>query len=624
MKIGVKLEGRDLPSSTAYQANKGISLGNVEFLDMVLETDAPYVSIREFRYSNDESNLVANFPIQLTKFQKYTSQDQVTGDVWTEVGFGINLFKEKIAGRSSFIIKSRYDQSTAKIKIAGLKLRDVAIKGRFPAVSVDGYLAFYEEGDIREISGGLAVDITNPAMNVEVNVLFAKNANFKYGFIDGLIELPNAGVPLGPVELYGGGLGVYWNMKPESFDSTYPVNTESASCRRIGNNSMMKYCPDNDIPFGMRLMAAITNPGAAATGESSFKARVFFEYAINRNFGINHIAIFGNGVIGGDFAKTNPAETDKEANDSYMREVAAENLGGESKTNNQADNLKKGKAVNIAVNNNVSPNPDPTAGPPSATISFVAGMMLDIPNKTFHLEAEVFLQADRLRGIGPYGRVGKAVIHADGVDPANSIFYIHVGRAAKPDRIGIAYYRDDTPNSAEIARIDAYLMIGNGVPAFPSPDADVVAFFPSLQSRFANGPSSTDLSDGQAFAFGASAKLGISAGGKRWYVDGLVSAGLDVLITNGSNCADEEGDWYGQGQVYGVVLIEAGVKNKRDTRRRRVLSAGAGIYAYINGLKPFGTEADVCIQVPRWISKQRKKCLGVEIGKVCDDPNSRT
>ncbi len=605
MKVGANASGDE---TGTYQTGKMIDLGKIEFYNLKIQTQAPYISVDEFVYTKDNNNLIANFPVQLTKFQKYNGMigGAVAGEnqIWTEVGFGMVLFKDNFSGSSTFVLRSEYNTATGKIRPKGITFRDIAIKGKVTGVSIDGYLGVYEDATRKEIKGMMNVSMTTPKpFEAGINVLFANNKteNYKYGFVDGFVMLPSQGVALGPVELYGAGMSIYWNMKPESMS----VPASSPACATIGTNQIMRYCPNRIVPFGIRLMAAIKNLSGgtevATNGKSAFKARVYLDFALNREYGINHIAIYGNGVIAGDFTTGDNLAKQIENAKKVFSKVKGSEGNGSSETSavSQAKSKSKAEDLNKVINNDGSPGPGSET---TGIISFTAGVMLDIPNKLFHVEAEVFLKQGDFTGIGPYGRVGRAEIH---FEPGK--WYIHAGRAAKPDRIGLKY--------GNLAQIDAYLMVGHGVPQFPAPDREILEFFPSLSNKF-NGPVCTNVSNGSAFAFGASARLNIEEQGNAWFFQGLAVAGLDILISNNASCSlVPAGQWFGQGQLYALVRARAGGRflGKNVT----FLNAGLGLYAYMQAPKPFGMDADVCISVPRWVSKQRVKCIGVSIGENC-------
>ena len=617
MMIGTGTSGDETGN---HESGRMIDLGNLKFKNLKIQTEAPYVSVEEFAYEKSDNNLIANFPVQITKFQKYTGMINGVAandsQIWTEIGFGMALFKDKFSGSSTFVLRSEYNQTTGKLRPKGVTFRDITIKGEITGVSVDGYLGVFEDATRKEIKGRIKVSATSPkSFEIGANVLFANNKTegYKYGFVDGYALFPDSdGIPLGPVNLYGAGLGVYWNMKPEFISA----NPSSVACTSIGVNQIMAYCPNKIVPFGIRMMAAIKNPSGgsegATGGKSAFKARVYLDFALNRNSGINHISIYGNGVIAGDFTggdseqaqlenakATAPAAKGSEDKTPKEIEEAELKLAAETKMKNDSLN----RMINTRLNSALA-GQNPTQPPAIATglITFSAGIMLDIPNKSFHLEAEVYMKQGDLSGIGPNGRVGRVEMH---FDPTK--WYIHAGRAAKPDRIGLQY--------GNLARIDAYLMIGHGVPQFPAPDKEVLDFFPKLKNKF-NGPVCTNVGNGSAFAFGASARLGLDEGGNAWFFKGVAIAGLDVLISNNASCSlVPPNAWFGQGQLYALVMAKAG--GKLFGKQITVFNGGVGLYAYLQAPKPFGMDADVCISVPRWISKKKTMCIGVSIGENC-------
>lgn len=612
LSIGAKKDGDGVGD---YKENETINFGSIQFYNLTIQTVAPYIDVERFAYDAGENNLLANFPVSITRFRKYESSNIPTGELWTELGFKINLMKDNASGESKFtgasnwILKSRYDDNTGKLRPVGIAVQRIEIKGTITPVSVNGFLDVTETDEKKEIKGSLSIMVTKPKPFAgEVNVLFGRDkvANYKYGFIDGFIE--GVAVDLFPgVQLYGAGIGVYWNMKP-GFSS----NPAFASCPQIGSNQILSYCPNKQIPFGIRMMASIRNSGGdiGAGGKTVYKARVYLDFALNREYGINHIAIYGNGVIAGDFGTIggNTGDTPASQKVTYTQTMGTKDPNEtnfkEGETD-QATGAKKAKGLNRLLNLGLSD------APPSGTgvITFTAGFMLDIPSSTFHAELDVFLKAGNLSGVGAGGRVGKAVLH---FAPGGN-WYIHVGQADKQNRVGVKFESNGNPSI--YAGIDAYIMIGEGVPQFPAPDKEVIDFFPSLKGRFTEA-ACPDLKAGKAFAFGASAKFSVKGNVSVLYYEALAIAGLDILLSNRPDCGSlSDGSWMGQGQLYALVKLKADVKTRWVSFS--LLDAGLGLYVYVQGPKPFGFTGDVCVSVPRWFSRSRQACITLNVGAMC-------
>ncbi|WP_337045152.1 hypothetical protein [Emticicia sp. 17c] len=617
MSIGAKKDGDSVGD---YKEDETINFGRIQFYNLTIQTETPYVSIERFAYDAGENNLLGNFPVSITRFQKYEGQiagnNAPDNELWTEIGFKINLLKDATTGESRFtgasnwVLRSRYDQLSGKLKPVGITVRRIEIKGSITPVSIDGFLDIYEDNARKEIKGSLAVVVTKPKpFEVQLNVLFArdKSAGYKYGFIDGFVE--GIEVDLFPgVQLYGAGIGVYWHMKPSPYGSS---GSSGDGCTTIGASQILTYCPNPEIPIGIRMMASIQNTGGSAgsgtAAKTIYKARVYLDFALSTTFGINHIAIYGNGVIAGNFLNESSSGTKASYNSMMSLTQNGSNIKeGES---DQATSAKKAKLANIAMGSISS-----FGAPPSGTgvITFSAGFMLDIPSSTFHAELEVYMKAGNLSGIGPGGRMGKAVLH---FAPAGN-WYVHIGQAAKQNRVGIKYEQGSNPYI--YAGLDAYFMIGEGVPQFPAPDKEVIDFFPALKNRF-NGPVCTDLSAGKALAFGASAKFSVKGNVSILYYEALAIAGLDVLLSNNSPCVtgsqDADKTWMGQGQLYALVKLKADVKTRWLSFT--LLDAGMGLYVYLQGPKPFGFTGQVCVSVPRWFSKSRQSCITLNVGSIC-------
>jgi hypothetical protein len=570
------------------------------------------VSLNDILYNNNGESNFRNFPVTITKIQKNTAPTN-PDDLWIDFGFGINITKD-ITGFSDITLKAT--NTGGKLHYAGVKFNSIAVDAQTSAFRIVGFLKTYNapsvDGVDKGIRGKLDLTILKPA---ELNICATANfgyrrassggQSFGYGYVDGFMQgAPGAGVPLfGPILINGAGAGLYYNMRP-SFNSADVELTESTSTETCGG-TMFVYSPDYQIPLGIKVMLGLTN------SSGSFNARGSLDFALNRTSGINHIALSGVGTIG-ESATSKPENTISSTGrpNRFIKEDLKEegkiatplNSTPASLTNdisetpnNTKDLLAKAKAKNETRNNGAGT----TA---TADIAFDFGMMLDFPNKSLHSELAVWVNKGDLHGVGHGGLVGRAVLHADPSD-----FYLHIGKASpKNARIGLRY--------GDYINMDAYIMIGSGIPSFPPPPRRVVEYLRLDESKF--GTSLADLDNqitGRGIALGASISMTYKNDiTNKWRVEGAIDAGFDIMLRNTIPCNNGNKEkFFFNGQLYGYGDFSVYRKEKKKA------GMSLGIYLFASGPGPFGAEGVVKFRPPVIGFLTGDIEAGVSVGSPC-------
>lgn len=592
---GAATEGFDDDANATVKIS-GIAFENLSIRTIPGSANVDF-SIGSFKYLVSENARVAKIPVAITRFEKDAGSP--AGEVWLGMGFRISLLKDKMSGSTDLTLRSKYNTTTGKLELgtssgkSKVGLNSLFIAGSATAFSAVGYLELFEDKPVygKGFDGSLMVAVYQPfEVGVEVQATFgrtvsAANEEFRYGYfsayagapkklISGPGERPVFAEPtpsgnsfkiptgMGDLAINGIGLAIYFNMKP---------------VYNSGVTGEVQYVPNNTIPFGLKAMLGIQN-GATSPNPPSFVGNVNVDFSLSTTHGINSIGVFGKGT----FAVDSPLP----------------NLGVGSMINGKSDAVLKNQgAANHTIGGimasavGVPDVKDASINAPSE-IRVIVGFLLDVPNKTAHLEAIVDMNVGSLKGIGAGGRAGKMVLH---FEPSNNYFYL--GRSPYAERVGLRY-----GNNFEIG---AYIMAGKGLSAFPQPPPEVAQFFPSLKNRL-NNINLTNYSNPNTlsgFAVGAHIRTYIDVGGWLGSINGGATGGFDLLMAKGNPCAPDK--WLGQMQMYAIAQVKVKVV------KLTVFNGGLGVYTYGQGLKPFGASGDICLVYGR---KNKKLCLSFKVG----------
>jgi hypothetical protein len=582
---------------------KGIKFQGMYFktADIVNKIATPNFAfgIDNFAYENNNESKVGNFPVSISKVAKFTGtfngKSPDAKDLWIDFGFRINI-NENINGSSNIIIKTKYDQNKGRLRYQGISLKTIEVHGQSSAFSLDGLIDIYDCTAGKGFKGKLDLVLFKPSKMefcASANFGYDKIGKFRYGYVDGFMQADKLGVPLFPPStsmlINGGGIGLYFNMKPE-WASTATVNC-TTTANTCDASQMFVYKTNNTIPLGAKVILSLTN------SSGSFNARGSLDFAFSTKTGIDHIALTGVGTIGEPKATGTVATNELKEEGRVELQSASSNLdnSASASNNNTTDLLKKASDKSASRPGGTFSN---------AAIAFDFGMMLDFPSKTLHSELAVWINKGDLRGIGPNGLVGRAVLHADPTD-----FYLHVGKATKNQRIGLKYGND--------IRMDAYVMIGSGIPPFPAPPNRVIQYLDLDRTKF--GPTAPDyasnqvaLKEGSGIAVGASLSIykRIEINNK-WSVKAAVDAGFDVMLRNNAKNCRPQGGFFFNGQLYGYG--EFGVYRKEEKKANVAL----GVYLFASGMGPFGATGVVKFRPPfiGFLTGDIK--AGFEIGQPC-------
>lgn len=128
------------------------------------------------------------------------------------------------------------------------------------------------------------------------------------------------------------------------------------------------------------------------------------------------------------------------------------------------------------------------------------------------------------------------------------------------------------------AKVSSYFMLGE-VPAYLPPlDQEITAKFGIMQSEVTEQDHTSELANGQGFAFGA--EVNINCGPNKFiYADVILKGGTDALVVrrDGWNCGGSS--YRGSGRTYLYMDLGAGIKFRKDKYEFLGLSALAVLNA---------------------------------------------
>lgn len=173
-------------------------------------------------------------------------------------------------------------------KNAGMNIGSIYVNIRLPALRIRGYAHVFDNHPVyqRGFQGALAVAVGEPEMfNLELNAIFGRT-DFRYWYVDGLLETAAIGIPIVPgvLSINGFGGGAYYHMKMAGMD---PSAVGEAGVTSSG----VKYVPDATITLGLKASVALTSPvGQTLDGVATLEL-------VFAGTGLQEIAFYGRAEI---------------------------------------------------------------------------------------------------------------------------------------------------------------------------------------------------------------------------------------------------------------------------------------------------------------------------------------
>lgn len=552
------LHGRMTIKASLSSGGQGVELANIRFENLELQTVKPYIKVGNFAFGSEAmKQKMAGFPISIQNIGMRSLSD-------TEVGLDFNLLLNLVGEESgSFAadagltvvgnIDSEKGMQSWRYKDTQVRSIMVDIDGG--AFKIFGKLQFYRnDNTYGDGFNGVVKAEFKPGIKVDATAIFGNVKSNRYWYADAMINFPS-GIPVFTgIGIYGFGGGCYYGMKMDN--------------QGIGSDlgktaSGVVYVPDIKAGLGLKAIVAIgTHPSPEA-----FNGDVTFEIAFFRGGGIRSIAFRGNGYLVGPEIDISTDKL-KAATDKMVNVV--------KKYDKMASDVTMGQIMgdgNENSFNEIFGQIGEAAGKKGQMSAHVA-IEYDFENRVLHGNFEMYVNiaGGLLKGVGPGGRAGWAVLHF-----APKEWYVYVG--TPDDRIGIALGIGPIRAAAT-----SYFMVGTKILGSPPPPENVSRILGGVDLDYMRDENA--LKSGGGFAFGAG--FSIDTGDLQFlmfYARFAAGAGFDIMLKNyGDNvrCKGRSeplgiNGWYANGQAYAYFEGAIGIRVKVFGKKRNVeiLSIGA-------------------------------------------------
>jgi hypothetical protein len=299
-----------------------VRFAGVRFEQLKLQTLEPMLSCSSFTFSSPQK-LMAGFPVSVTDI-KLGTQDYHGLFSWDDtpgprqaLNFTVNVNfmgeTNSFGGSTTMAILGRFDAGDLlmggdvypSLKLSGIDVKTINIKGDLGFVELDGFINFYAEDPQygKGFIGGISATFIK-CVNVSVIGCFGEVNNMRYWYVDAMAKF-NPGINLSvpavppipiPIDLYGFGGGAFYKMSLESPpppDAQLSSKTPDGTPTPGSTLSNLRLVPNPNSLFGLMATVVLGSTG----GGQAFNCDVTLAADINNNGGINNIGFSGNGYF---------------------------------------------------------------------------------------------------------------------------------------------------------------------------------------------------------------------------------------------------------------------------------------------------------------------------------------
>jgi len=545
-------------TETAKSGKSVTSIKGIEFQELVLQTEAPYIRAKYFGYKGEAK--IGSFPVSLSDISLTTNNNEAT----LSMGVNVNLMADKISAstRLGIVGAMQTDNETTAFVFKKLNIGAVAIDNvSFCGFNISGSVNFLrDDPTMGDGFAGTLKMTTNLGNSFTVNAQAAFGAKpdssnpseaFRYWYVQAMATGFN--VPLfAGISMTGLGGGASYHMLKQASKATQSL------CG-------IDYTPDKS--YGLGFNAKVNFKGAEAlSGEAGF------EMMFNSSNGLSNMGLYGKAYFAPP-AFINDFYSDAAKAKNYLSDQMKSTLTNIQNYPNYKKMTESGQFADLA--NNIQPVNTSLDG--AAAMLAKVGMSYDFSNNVLHATADAYLKTpgNVIRGSGDNNRAGWVVLHFEPKE-----WYVHIGTPT--DRIGLKIGIGSL--SAESS---GYFMVGSKIPASPAPPTEVAQILNVSSQSLDYMRDLNALGDGKGFAFGSSFK--VNTGDLRFlmfYANFQAGLGFDIMLKNYGNAHCEGSSepigingWYANGQAYAYMQGELGIQVKLLFIKKRIpiISAGAAL-----------------------------------------------
>jgi len=299
-----------------------VRFAGVRFEQLKLQTIEPMLSCSNFTFSSPQK-MMAGFPISVSNVT-LTSQDYHGMFSWDDTPgprsallftINVNIMGETntFGAATTLAILGRFDMGTLltggdeypSLKLTGIDLKTINVKGDLGFVTLEGFINFYAEDPQygKGFVGGISATFIK-IINVSVIGCFGEINDMRYWYVDAMakftpgINLTIPALPPIPIpfDLCGFGGGAFYKMSlqsPPRPDDELSNKTPDGTPTPGTTLSNLRLVPNPNAMFGLMATVVLGNTG----GGQAFNCDLTLAVLINNHGGISQISFSGNGYF---------------------------------------------------------------------------------------------------------------------------------------------------------------------------------------------------------------------------------------------------------------------------------------------------------------------------------------
>jgi len=278
--------------SITKDGDGSVQIAGLEFQQLTLQNQQPYLDIYTVALTGNEQNKMANFPITIHDVT-FTKEDMSAG-----LGFNLSVNfvgddNHGFSGDAGFSFWGDFVNVDGRTKwqYREMLFDEITIDVDESAFSLQGSLIIYRNDPTfgKGFKGMINAQF-QPGLIVSASAQFGNVNDMRYWYVDGLLTLPT-GIPIFPgFAVYGFGGGAYYHMSRQNAENIQIPSDPSGN--KVDNSDIpgqslsgVVYLPDPNSFLGVKAsVVAGTYPKPDA-----FNATVTFEMNFNGNGGLNFI-----------------------------------------------------------------------------------------------------------------------------------------------------------------------------------------------------------------------------------------------------------------------------------------------------------------------------------------------